>query len=136
MNIAFNRRKMSQGLSSIFVPNSLNGLFHFLFLLLLYSYVTSYIYIQTFIFFVILLIFVRKCHWYGASTGSGKLGVGIVKRENKIDPFSENGREASVVKKRCIGNLKEHDILVVPFDMTDYSKHNWAFSTVLKHFGK
>ncbi|XP_006891883.1 PREDICTED: dehydrogenase/reductase SDR family member 7-like [Elephantulus edwardii] len=75
----------------------------------------------------------------GASSGIGeelayqlsKLGVSLVLSARRVD-------ELERVKRKCLesGNLKEKDILVLPFDLTETSSHEVVTKTVLQEFGK
>ncbi|MCL4137352.1 UNVERIFIED_CONTAM: hypothetical protein GTU68_057523 [Idotea baltica] len=75
----------------------------------------------------------------GASSGIGEaLALTLAKGKVKLALSARSEDLLHKVKERCIeiGNLDSEDVLVVPLDMTDYDKHESAFSTVLKHFGK
>ncbi|KAB7494420.1 Dehydrogenase/reductase SDR family member 7 [Armadillidium nasatum] len=75
----------------------------------------------------------------GASSGIGEgLALELAKAKVKLALSAPTEDELKEVKQKCLetGKLSEEDVLVVPFDMTDYSKHEWAFSTVKEHFGK
>jgi len=76
----------------------------------------------------------------GSSAGIGKAiayelakaGCKLVLSGTKIDRLNE-------VKKEClnINNLlDEQDILIVPFNMTDYDEHANAFNKIIRHFNK
>ncbi|XP_022240652.1 dehydrogenase/reductase SDR family member 7-like isoform X2 [Limulus polyphemus] len=81
-----------------------------------------------------------KVAWItGASSGIGealayelaKYGVKLALSGTKVDRLE-------AVKTECLaqGPLKDDDVLLVPFDITDFSKHSECFEKVVGHFKK
>jgi len=76
----------------------------------------------------------------GASSGIGEALAKNLARCNARLAISARRKDELVrVKQECLAlnrNLKDKDILVVDFDMLDYSVHQSSFDNVVNHFGK
>ncbi|KFM76158.1 Dehydrogenase/reductase SDR family member 7, partial [Stegodyphus mimosarum] len=81
----------------------------------------------------------NKVIWItGASSGLGEyLAYELAKHGNKLILSGTNKERLESVKAKCseIG-LPEDDILVLPFNMTDYDVHEECIKKVLQKFGK
>ncbi|XP_035226107.1 dehydrogenase/reductase SDR family member 7-like isoform X2 [Stegodyphus dumicola] len=81
----------------------------------------------------------NKVIWItGASSGLGEyLAYELAKHGNKLILSGTNKERLESVKAKCseIG-LPEDDILVLPFNMTDYDVHEECFKKVLQKFEK
>jgi short-subunit dehydrogenase len=76
----------------------------------------------------------------GASSGIGRdLAKALARDGVKLVLSARNTTELEAAKKECIslskGKLSHNDILVLPLDLLDYSKHQSAFNRVISHFG-
>jgi len=85
--------------------------------------------------------FAGKVVWVtGASSGIGEALAKNLANCNALLALSARRKNELVrVKKECLAlnpKLKEKDILIVDFDMLDYSVHESSFNKVLNHFGK
>lgn len=77
----------------------------------------------------------------GASSGIGReLAKVLAKNGVKLVLSSRNATELEAVKKECLTlsekKLDQNDVLVLPLDLLDFSKHRSAFNWVTSHFGE
>lgn len=86
--------------------------------------------------------FKDKVVWItGASSGIGEqIALNLSKHGAKIVLSARSKDKLYQVQNRCIeisqGKLTNNDILVLPMDVTNTSKHISLFDTVINHFGK
>jgi len=81
----------------------------------------------------------NKVIWItGASSGIGEfLAVELAKHGAKLVISARSAVNLERVKGRCIDEgLAVDNILVLPFDVLDYSKHEECLNRVVTHFGK
>ncbi|RXG61962.1 Dehydrogenase/reductase SDR family member 7 [Armadillidium vulgare] len=106
-------------------PTSLkNGFFYINLFIGIYSYIFSHTSFSSFVMIIIAIIFIRRFVFIALDS------------DLILSYYEKYGKKVELAKAKKTGKLSEEDVLVVPFDMTDYSKHEWAFSTVKEHFGK
>ncbi|XP_013777266.1 dehydrogenase/reductase SDR family member 7-like [Limulus polyphemus] len=75
----------------------------------------------------------------GASSGIGEfLSYELAAVGAKLALSGRNVERLEKVKKQCVlsGKLDDKDILLVPFDITDFSLHSECVQKVINHFGK
>jgi len=76
----------------------------------------------------------------GASSGIGEGLAKVLARCNALIVLSARRKdELERVKKECLAlnpKLKEKDILILDFDILNYSVHEQSFKKVIDHFGK
>ncbi|XP_076315848.1 dehydrogenase/reductase SDR family member 7-like [Tachypleus tridentatus] len=75
----------------------------------------------------------------GGSSGIGEfLAYELARVGARLALSGTNVERLEKVKQQCIlsGKLEEKDILLVPFDITDFSLHSECFQKVINHFGK
>ncbi|XP_076360250.1 dehydrogenase/reductase SDR family member 7-like isoform X2 [Tachypleus tridentatus] len=81
-----------------------------------------------------------KVAWItGASSGIGEaLAYELAKYGVRLALSGRNVDKLEAIKTECIvqGSLKDDDVLLVPFDITDFSKHSECFQKVVGHFKK
>ncbi|NP_001155449.1 dehydrogenase-like isoform X1 [Acyrthosiphon pisum] len=86
--------------------------------------------------------FKDKVVWItGASSGIGEhIALNLSKHGAKLVLSARSKDKLYQVKNHCIelseGKLTANDILVLPMDVTNISKHNSLFDNVISHFGK
>ena len=60
----------------------------------------------------------------------------MAKHGVKLALISRRGGELNRVKNICLQwGLSDHDVLIVPFDITRVSEHQMLFDRIVKHFG-
>ncbi|XKL64148.1 hypothetical protein PGB90_004234 [Kerria lacca] len=84
--------------------------------------------------------FKDKVVWVtGASSGIGEhITKSFAEYGAKLVLTARNETELERVKRLCCdnGKLSEEDVLILPMDVTDVSKHQAAFEKVLQHFNQ
>ncbi|XP_065201278.1 dehydrogenase/reductase SDR family member 7 [Planococcus citri] len=84
--------------------------------------------------------FKGKVVWItGASSGIGEyIAVALASHGAKLVLTARNEVELQRVKTRCLesGKLSPEDVLVLPMDITDVSRHQSSFDKVLQHFNQ